>query len=459
MSGLPALGPALAVLLMLQASLRAGEPAGAAGGLLTGWAEAEPIGYHDAGTPEAALWVRTRLSWERRISDRILVKAGADLEADGRGDVARDRLFDDDGRQLHRAPFRFEELSITWTCPRFDLAAGRMILPWGRADVFNPTDNLTPFDTLDPLDRERLSSWAVRGRVYSGRTTIEGDLLPFPGVTRLPLLGERWLPFQDRARNPFPGGPAYLKLDWRDGRAEYPARTPGNAAWAIKVDYRGSSWEGSISHYDGWDDQPVLIGRPGPFNATSTAVPVSLDRIQPDLRSTGGDLAWVHGRFALRAEAADNLRGNPANDRFSFLAAEGEWTPGDWRILVGWSEIHGIAASATTASIFDQGALPALFVHVERSVPTGTGASIQLIDNLHGEGHLVRGEISWPFGRSWRATAGIDLIDGPDGTFLGAFRRNDRAFLKIRWSFAGGALSGGTAVSGRTSAPGDRGKR
>jgi hypothetical protein len=435
----------LTILVVAGAPPPAGFPAEDPGGSLTGWAEIEPIGYYDAGVPDEAVWLRTHLAWERRLSSRLLVRAVADVETDGRGEVARDRLFDDSGRDLERPPIRFEELSITWNRPSFDLAAGRMTLPWGRADIFNPTDNLTPFDTLDPLEFERLSSWAVRGRVYSGASTFEGDLIPFPGVTRLPALGDRWLPVPQEAVVPTPAGPRLLELDWRDGRADYPARRLENAAWGIRIDHRGSSWEGSISHYDGWDDQPVLMGRTSAVVNFGSPLPVALDRVQPSLRSTGGDLAWIRGRFALRLEAARDSRGAPADDTFTFYTAEGEWTAGDWRFIAGVSEIRGIDASVTTVSSFEQGALPAVMIHVERNVPTGLRASIQAIRNLRGEGDLVRGEVSWPMGQALRATAGVDLIDGPAGTFLGAFRHNDRGILTLRWSFAKVGPAGGPA--------------
>ena len=44
--------------------------------------------------------------------------------------------------------------------------------------------------------------------------------------------------------------------------ARYAARRRlGNVAWALKADYRGSSWEGSFSRYNGFDDQPILSAR------------------------------------------------------------------------------------------------------------------------------------------------------------------------------------------------------
>jgi len=426
----------LAAAAVLLASSSRATLEGAQGGSLRGEVETRPIVYRTDGAPDAQAFGRTHLAWENRLAGRWLFRAIGDVDLDARGEVDRGPLYDDSERSLRRPPVRFEELTVTWTARRFDLAAGRMMLPWGRADGFNPTDNLTPWDSLDPLDRERLSSWAVRGRHDAGPVTVEWDVLPRPGVSRLPLLGGRWFPLPDRVGNPSPLGPRTQRLDWRDGTESYPSASLSNAALGLKLDYRAASWEGSLSRYDGWDDQPVLLADPGIPRQGGRVVPVALDRVQPTLRSTGGDVAWIVGRFALRAEASRNERGAPADTRFDFFALEGEWTRGDWRVIAGWADIRGEAASATTTALFDQGALPALMLHVERSVPTGTGASIRLISNLDGDGEMIRAEISWPFAGSWRAAAGVDLIDGPEGTFLGAFRRNDRAVFRLRWSFA-----------------------
>ncbi|MBI3448935.1 MAG: hypothetical protein HY049_08490 [Acidobacteria bacterium] len=404
-------------------------------GTLTGWVEAKADAYRDSGSPDAVGWMTSRLAWERRLTPHLLVRASGDFDLDTHNEVDRRSFYDSSDRALSRAPARIEDLSATWTMPAWDLAAGKMILPWGRADVWNPTDNLTPFDTLDPLDRVRLSSWAIRGRLYRGATTVEGDVLPAPGVTRLPIADRRWLPLPASTPSPFPGGPSTLALDWREGDATYPGVRLDNAAWAVKVDRRGSWCEGSISHYQGWDDQSVLLGRPLLGPSTPTTLVVALDRVQPRLRSTGGDLAIVRGRLALRGELAVDSRGAPADRSFTFFVLEAEWTQGNWRMIGGWADIRGAAAVTTTASSLEQGALPAVILHVERSVPTGPGASIEVVRSLQGDGTLGRGEVSLPVGPSLRISAGVEMIDGPDGTFLGAWRRNDRALVRARWSF------------------------
>jgi len=404
-------------------------------GTFSGWVEAKGLAYPHEGDPERDGWMTSRLAWESRVTPHLLLRASGDFDLDTHGEVDRRSFYDPSDRALERAPARIEHLSATWTMPAWDVAIGKMILPWGRADVWNPTDNLTPFDTLDPLDRARLSSWAIRGRLYRGATTVEGDFLPAPGVTRLPTANGRWLPLPASAPSPFPTGPSMVALEWQEGRATYPGVRLDNAAWAVKVDRRGSTCEGSISHYQGWDDESVLLARPLLGPSTPATLVVALDRVQPRLSSTGADLAFVRGRLAIRGEMAVDSRGAPANRGFTFFVLEAEWTEGNWRMIGGWADIRGAAAVITTASSLEQGALPAIILHVERSVPTGAGASIQVIRSLQGDGTLGRGEVSLPVGPSLRVSAGVEMIDGPRGTFLGAWRRNDRALVRARWSF------------------------
>lgn len=429
--------PATILAAVLLAVGPATSGAAAEAGSLNGYIEARAILYRYGGTPDATAWGLAYLSWEKRLSDRLVARARGSLHLDARGEVDRGTLYDDDERDLRRALLRVEEATLTWTERRFDLAGGRMVIPWGRADGFNPTDNLTPFDTLDPLEPERLPSWAMRGRVYAGRATFEAVWLPRPGVTRLPLLGARWLPLPESAPNAsYPAaGPRMWNLDWREGEALYPSHGLENSAWAVRAEYRASSWEGSISHYRGWDDQPILLPQPDSPPTGASRLPVALDRVQPDLEATGADLAWVLGPFVLRVEAARHDRGGPVPDTFHFAVIEGEWTRGDWRLIGGLADISGASGPATAVSSFEQAALPAAILHVERSVPTGVGASIRVISNLDGEGRLVQAEVSWPLAHAFRATIGADAITGPSGTFLGAYRRNDRLLSLLRWSF------------------------
>lgn len=428
----------LAVLLATWGSVAA------TGGNLRGYLELRPLVYFQDGTPDRVGWGRARAEWEQRAGPGLLFRIRGQVEGDWRDagpeGVDPGLLYDDDEDHPRRALARIDEASLRWRAERLDLTAGRLVIPWGRADGFNPTDNLSPFDSLDPLQPERLATWGARGQIFAGRLTLEGDAL-LPTASRQPLLGTRWFPAPGRVDNPahLPGvpatGPPTVPVELSDGDLVYPAWKLENLAWALKADYRGSAWEGSISHYDGWDDQPVFLPSVGPPAGPAFLVPVALDRVLPDLRVTGADVAWVTGRFILRAEAALHRRGPPDDSDFTFGVIEGEWSFGEWRLIAAWAEIRGEEAGLTTISRFEQGALPAAILRIGRDVATGTRFSAQILSNLDGDGSLTQVEASWPLGHALRLGAGLDILEGPEESFLGAFRDNDRLWGRLRWSF------------------------
>ena len=57
---------------------------------------------------------------------------------------------------------------------RVDLRAGKQEIRWGRADAYNPTDNLIPYDYLDTFAAERMAVPALKGDIYTGAALFGG---------------------------------------------------------------------------------------------------------------------------------------------------------------------------------------------------------------------------------------------------------------------------------------------
>jgi hypothetical protein len=79
------------------------------------------------------------------------------------------------------------ELYLDLAAMGLDFRLGKQQIFWGRADTWNPTDNITPFDYLDLLDAERLGIAAVRIRRYFGASSLDLVWTPLFTPTRLPL--------------------------------------------------------------------------------------------------------------------------------------------------------------------------------------------------------------------------------------------------------------------------------
>src|SRR5687768_10511639 len=88
---------------------------------------------------------------------------------------------------------------------KFDLRVGRQVISWGKTDLVNPTDHLSPRDFTDPLesDDERLGVLAVRPRVQWGSLQWEGAIVPVFTGSIMPGQRSRWSPpLPPPAQNP-----------------------------------------------------------------------------------------------------------------------------------------------------------------------------------------------------------------------------------------------------------------
>jgi hypothetical protein len=117
---------------------------------------------------------------------------------------------------------------------------GKQQIRWGRADGFNPTDNIIPYDYLDTFADERLAVPSLKADVYFGRTNFEWVWVPFYTPTRLPILGQRWFPQLPKSAQDF-------DLVYRDLEGPLPASTLGNGQWGLRYNQILSKREFSFS--------------------------------------------------------------------------------------------------------------------------------------------------------------------------------------------------------------------
>lgn len=170
-----------------------------------------------------------------------------------------------------------------------DLRIGKQISPWGRADGWNPTDNLTPSDYFvrspDPDDM-RLGSYRIRAR-YNPMEWLrfELDLAPWytPSVYRF-----------DRIEMP----------DFVTIRAPvHPGFQWDKTSVGAKLDLIFQGIEGSVSWFKGYDALPGLV--PGAM-PSPPFTNLSLELLQVPFRQQtfGADLAAVILNTGIRAEFA-----------------------------------------------------------------------------------------------------------------------------------------------------------
>lgn len=172
---------------------------------------------------------------------------------------------------------------------KVDFRIGKQISPWGRADGWNPTDNLTPADYFvrsPDHDDIRTGSYRIRGQ-YNPFTwmKLEADLVPWytPSVYRFDLVEM----------------PSFVSIS----APVHPGFQWDKTSIAGKIDLIFPAIEGSLSWFNGYDPMPAL--QPGrlpqpPFTDFS----MQLLQVPFRQQTYGADLATVVLNTGLRGEIA-----------------------------------------------------------------------------------------------------------------------------------------------------------
>ena len=223
-----------------------------------------------------------------------------------------------------------------------DVRLGKQVYAWGRADGFNPTNNLAAWDFTDVLDTEdeQLGLVSARAVYYRGAWALEGVLAPDFAPSTLPGPHARWWPELPAAvDNPlYPAaGPPRLQVRYTFAEADRPDEGLTALQYALRLSGTVRGWDVSTSWFDGFDDLPALHLTPSP-DLASGATDVRVMPVYHRRRVVGADFATTVGGAGLHGEAAyyltDDWDGtDPAvDDPYLHYVVGGDYTLDDlWR--------------------------------------------------------------------------------------------------------------------------------
>jgi hypothetical protein len=395
---------------------------------ITGQVEADHIAYFEpgqtdrrAGRNEMLAQIDGRASFGRAVRLFGSVELRTDF-----ANHTRDRLYVD-------------ELYGEVVYGKFDLRAGRQIIAWGKTDLVNPTDHLSPRDFTDPLesDDERIGVFAVRPRVQWGLLQWEAAIVPVFTPSLMPGQRSRWSP-------PFPRpgqnvGAPVVQPAFVLAPAREPATTLANMQYATRVSGSVRGWDLSGSYFDGWDDVPHFIAE-----ASLSTGGVPTVRITPEhlrKRVAGGDVATVVGPFTLRGEAA-HIRPHPRQGPQYFQYVLGaERTFGDMMagggtfVLVQWIQSVLPGEFEPAPLEFDYLFEKAVMARVQHNITSATQVVVEGLYERERRGYYLQPVVSHRLGDRVRLYASFDLLDGRQSEFFGLFGDNKRFQFRVRYSF------------------------
>ncbi len=316
-------------------------------------------------------------------------------------------------RERRRPAFEVRRLSATYTRGKLTVEAGKQFIRWGKTDVLNPTDRFAPRDFINVVDNDFLGITAARA-TYGGQANAI-DLVFSPRLTpsRVPLLNQRWavlpagLPIEEQSPD-FPGGPQF------------------GARW----NHIGSLAEYALSFYNGYDHLPLYRGQ-----LAFPPLRVEVQRFYPQMRMYGGDAAVPLKLVTIKAEAGYFTSTTPEADQYALFVLQLERQTGEWTFVGGYAgqaiTAHGTAISYSPV----RGSTRAFVGRAGYTIDVNRSVDLEAVIRQNGRGLYVKPEYTQAFGQHWRVTAGVAVIRGEEGDFLGQYHRNSHAIVTLRYSF------------------------
>jgi hypothetical protein len=362
------LAPTLA--LVAAAVLAAATPARAAGvdfrwrGFISSDARFSLPGYFDKSlTGDHPRFIRNEtwlnLRADLGVGRHVLATSDVSLVFTGKRDAG---TIAELGDRTKVDPFQIESdaLFVTFRdlgTPGFDISLGRMILPWGTGDMFNPTRKLNPLDLEDPLkfgesiaNQMLVLEWAPGWEVEGEEDTIFAE--PFLQVAVVPVFRGAMLPdsalvaFSEPslARGRFHSGVMAELFELqeafasRGGDLSYDVRVDApdlhlrNVQLGARMGFQLLGLDLSFSYYRGFDDTPRpetvyaedVTFTPGQSPDLSVPSPLAIVR---SLCAPGEDCLTgtnVHNRIDLSYPRIQQL-GFDLTTSLPFLADMGLW--------------------------------------------------------------------------------------------------------------------------------------
>ena len=364
-----------------------------------------------------------KLEYEKYIGDlgKFLVAPKLIFDNDNYSSSHIDEF---ENKGARRLSFDLEEYYAEFNFSSFDLKVGKQIFSWGKADGFNPTDNLNPRDYVDLfVEEEKIGVPAINLLYYWNDFTFDLIFIPTYTPTRLPLLNSRHS-FLD------PEAPTVV-----NGR-ELPADTLSSSQTGIRISRHFSGWDLSASYYDGYDD----------LTLATVESDQSLTARYNRTRVVGVDFATTFGGLGVHGEAAQFFYDGSKNGDYLqyILGIDYNWTNViyDHDIFL----ILEYMGDTTTQSREDK--RPAFASGLGRVSRNSFLSTItykfsdtleletKLANNLdHHLSYVINPEINYDITDAFKLTFGIDFIEGNQTTFFGQFDNDDRSYFFLRYSF------------------------
>lgn len=189
--------------------------------------------------------------------------------------------------------FNLREAYVNTYLGNLDIRLGHQIVVWGRADEFNPTNNITPQNMIarsTDLDDRKVGNFLIRSSYDAGPLDFEVIWVPQYAPSVLPMY-----------LFPIPDG---VEL----GTTVLPGATIKNSTLALKTSTVLGPFDGSVSWFRGYMPMPGIFlfneTEGGSLNLFAKAKPYKMNVFGADFSTSVGSYG-LRGEFAYRRPTDD----------------------------------------------------------------------------------------------------------------------------------------------------------
>ena len=332
-----------------------------------------------------------------------------------------DDIVDDD---IRRNIINFKEWYLRYKNDFLIMTAGKQIYSWGTADIFNPTDNLNPRDVTDFIENEKIGVPSFALNLFRNNWKADFILIPVFTPTRIPLVDTRWAPI-----------PPDFSLAIND--RDLPDRSINNVQFATRLGATIDGWDLSASYFEGFEYVPAGL--------ISSPIPSSITPVYDKVRIYGMDFSTALKGIEFHGEAAyynrDNVDRNDylqyifgANYTFNDIISDH-----DAKLTLEYAREEIVNRANNPARYLDL-ELSHVFRNsimpkIEYVFDTRKKIEVGLIYNIDHEDYIIQPKFCYKPADNWDIELGLDILEGDAGTVFGRYSKNDRGFVKTKFTF------------------------
>ncbi len=364
------------------------------------------------------------------FSSKLNFTAAAEYRADNRHFTsgAIDDWTEQDSRRFH---INLREAYFKLTAGKADLFVGKKVYAWGKADAFNPTDNINPSDYLDFLISEKIGVLSAELSISGTNAGLDLVYIPLFTPSRIPAQNNRW------AINPEPFLPPMVAYVF--GKPTFPEEEWENGQAAVRFWATLGSLDIALSAYRGYDSIPAILVGEDPETLYLT-----LDPVYNEIKEYGLSLARPFGETLLYMEASYRETEADYDDDFLAFAVglNRSFYVGsaieEIRLTLEYIDEAFITEKENANRVTSDLARPfrdSVLGEINFVFNEDMGLKIRYAYNLEENDYLFQPQFDYSFSDAFKMEAGLDLIEGDPETFWGNWDSNSRFFSKLKFFF------------------------